>query len=160
MGNLTYEESKKLVFKGLILLAVVTLIEVFVSLFGKGHIVAGMEDLSWVAYSAGFIIIVLSLYKAYFIIYEFMHMKYEVKTMAMSVLLPMLLLVWGVIAFFQEGNAWKNSRIDVEERDEVAAENPFLNDAEIKELLPPVKEEEGGQDDDDAKEEERESDHE
>ena len=42
MGHLSYEDSKKLVYKGLVLLAVVTLIEVFFSLLGKGHVIAGL----------------------------------------------------------------------------------------------------------------------
>lgn len=110
MGHLSYEEGKKRVYFGLGLLAVVTLIEVFFSLLGKGHIIAGFEDASWVAYVIGFILIVLSLYKAYFIIYDFMHMKHEVRGLAWSVLLPTSLLIWAVIAFFQEGNSWKVRR--------------------------------------------------
>ena len=123
-GN--YEEAKKKVFWGLGLLAVVTLVEVFVSLFGKGHIVGGMEKSTLVMFIAGGLIIALSIYKAYFIIYEFMHMGYEVRGLWMSVLLPMLLLVWGMIAFFQEGNSWKNRRSDIEKKDkmEAPAEQP------------------------------------
>ena len=110
MGHLSYEDSKKRVFFGLALLAIVTLVEVFFSLLGKGHIMEGVEDLSWVSYVIGFLLIAFSLYKAYFIIFDFMHMKYEVKGLAWSVLLPTTLLVWAVIAFFQEGNSWKVRR--------------------------------------------------
>jgi hypothetical protein len=46
-----------------------------------------------------------------------MHMAYEVKGLAMSVLLPTFLLLWGVIAFFYEGDAWKGNREAVQERD-------------------------------------------
>ena len=113
MGGHSYEESKKLVVKGMWLLAIVTLIEVFFSLLGKGHIIDGWEDISLVGYSTAFIIAALSIYKAYFIIYKFMHMEYEAKGMATSVLLPTGLLIWAVIAFFQEGNSWKerNDRV-------------------------------------------------
>lgn len=116
MGHLTYEESKKLVFKGLVLLAVVTLVEVFFSLLGKGHVIGGLEDISWLGYVIGLILIVLSIYKAYYIIYEFMHMRYEVKGLAMSVLLPTVLLVWAIIAFFQEGTAWKQRRQQIQDK--------------------------------------------
>ena len=113
MGSHSYEESKKLVVKGMWLLAIVTLIEVFFSLLGKGHIIGGLEDNYVVGYATALIIAVLSIYKAYFIIYKFMHMEYEAKGMAMSVLLPTGLLIWAVIAFFQEGNSWKerNDRV-------------------------------------------------
>ena len=116
-GHKTYEESKKAVVKGLILLGVVTLVEVFISLLGKGHIIDGVEKYSVVIYIAGVLIIALSLYKAYFIIYEFMHMAYEAKSLALTVLLPTTLLIWAVIAFFQEGNSWKKRRENVKEKD-------------------------------------------
>lgn len=116
MGHLSYEESKKKVFQGLILLGAVTLIEVGLSLFGKGYIISGVENYSWLAYVIGLGLIVLSLYKAYFIIYDFMHMRYEVKGLALSVLLPTLLLVWAIIAFFQEGGSWKSRRDQIKEK--------------------------------------------
>ena len=90
MSHKTYEESKKAVVKGLFLLGFVTLIEVFISLFGKGHIIPGINDITWIAYPVGFIIAILSIYKAYFIIYEFMHMAYEVKGLALTVLLLLI----------------------------------------------------------------------
>jgi len=123
MGHLSYEESIKKVYFGLMLLGVVTLVEVFISLLSKGHIIAGAERYKVVLYLAGLIIIVLSLYKAYFIIYEFMHMGYEVKGLALSVLLPTLLLVWAIIAFFQEGNSWKNRREQIQEKNELPIED-------------------------------------
>ena len=118
MAHLSYEDSKKRVVYGLVLLAIVTLVEVGVSLLGKGHIIAGAEDWTWLLILTGLIIIGLSLYKAYFIVYEFMHMKYEMRGLAMSVLLPTLLLVWAIIAFFQEGNAWKNRRQQIKDKNE------------------------------------------
>ena len=44
MGHLSYEDSKKAVYKGLVLLGIVTLIEVFFSLLGKGYIIKGAQD--------------------------------------------------------------------------------------------------------------------
>lgn len=122
-GHMTYEESIKKVYWGLGLLAVVTLIEVAFSLLGKGHIIDGFEQISWLAYPIGFILIALSLYKAYFIIYEFMHMRYEVKGLALSVLLPALLLIWAIIAFFQEGDSWKGRRDLIKEKNEKPAKD-------------------------------------
>jgi cytochrome c oxidase subunit IV len=60
-----------------------------------------------------------SLYKAYFIVYYFMHMAHEVKGLAMSVLLPCLLLVWAVIAFFNEGNSWHTRRDLIQKKNEL-----------------------------------------
>jgi hypothetical protein len=123
MADRTYEESIKFVYYGLGLLAVITLIEVGVSLFGKGHIWEGAKGNPWVLYGAGFLIIVLSIYKAYFIIYEFMHLGGEVRGMAMSILLPVLLLVWGVIAFMQEGGSWGDRRELIEEKNALPAQD-------------------------------------
>lgn len=117
MSSVSYEQSKKNVVKGLILLAAVTLVEVIISLFGKGHIISGVHGNMIVLATCGVLIAGLSLYKAYFIVYEFMHMKYEVKALAMTVLLPTLLLIWAIIAFFNEGSAWKNRREDIHQRD-------------------------------------------
>jgi cytochrome c oxidase subunit IV len=119
--GLSYEEGKKKVVYGLYLLGAVTLIEVFISLLGKGHIIPGLEEYKVLLYIVGLLLIALSLYKAYFIIYEFMHMKYEVKGLALSVLLPTTLLIWAIIAFFQEGNSWKNRRELIKEKNEVPA---------------------------------------
>lgn len=127
-GHKTYEESIKGVYYGLVLLAVITLVEVGVSLFGKGHIWEGAKGNNFVLYAAGLIIIALSVYKAYFIIYEFMHMGYEVRGLAMSVLLPVLLLVWGVIAFMQEGNSWGERRELIEEKNAQSAEEEMMNE--------------------------------
>ncbi len=118
MSHLTYEESKQRVRYGLVLLALVTLVEVVISLFGKGHIWKGAHGNFWILAICGLLITALSLYKAYFIIFDFMHMKYEVRTLAMSVLLPTLLLIWAIIAFFHEGTAWKNRREQIKEKNE------------------------------------------
>ncbi len=126
-GHMTYEESKKKVFFGLGLLAAVTLVEVGLSLFGKGYVIPGVEKYWPVIALVGIGLIALSLYKAYFIIYEFMHMRYEVKGLAMTVLLPTILLIWAVIAFFQEGNSWKNRRELIKEKNmEQPVEEPQL----------------------------------
>ena len=109
--HLSYEESVSGVWKGLGLLAAVTVAEVILSLLKAAEFT---EDIRPVIYVASLLIIALSVYKAYFIIYEFMHMGYEVKGLAMSVLLPTFLLLWALIAFFNEGDAWRKNREKIE----------------------------------------------
>ena len=116
--HLSYEESVRSVWKGLGLLAAVTLVEVILSLTKAAE---WAEDVRILIYVASLLIIALSVYKAYFIIYEFMHMGYEVKGLAMSVLLPTLLLIWALIAFFNEGDAWRKSREKVIYKDQLEA---------------------------------------
>ena len=95
----------------MVLLGVITIVEVAIALVGKGYI--GGVDFGATKVGAAIIglsMIALSLFKAIKIIFEFMHMKYEVKGLAMSVLLPMGLLIWAVFAFFSEGNSWNVRR--------------------------------------------------
>ncbi|NJB85062.1 cytochrome c oxidase subunit IV [Lewinella marina] len=114
--HLSYEESVRGVWKGLGLLAAVTVVEVLLSLLKAAEFAESIRPLIYVA---SLLIIALSIYKAYFIVYEFMHMGYEVKGLAMTVLLPTLLLLWALIAFFNEGDAWRKSREKVLYKDQL-----------------------------------------
>lgn len=128
-GHLSYEESKKVVFKGLKLLAVITMIEVGLALVGNGHIIEGFHLSKLIMYP---LMISLSIYKAYFIIFEFMHMKYEVKGLAWAVLLPMTLLIWAMISFFSEGNKWFDYRDVIKSRDQTELKNSIQPQGERK----------------------------
>ncbi|MFK8102716.1 MAG: cytochrome C oxidase subunit IV family protein [Saprospiraceae bacterium] len=132
MGHRSYEDAKKHVFTGFWILLGITLLEVFVSLAGKGHIpgMGWLEDYPLTVMLIALAIIILSVYKAYYIIYEFMHMGAEVKGLRLSVLMPTLLLVWGVIAFFQEGNSWGNRR-DVIQRKNIENTDKSIKVQEI-----------------------------
>lgn len=118
MAGVSYEEGKKQAYRGLGLLAVITVAEVIVALFGNGHIIEGVLLPKYVMYP---IMIGMSIYKAYFIVNEFMHMRYEVKGMAMSVILPTGLLIWAIIAFLHEGNSWGERRELIKERNQIDA---------------------------------------
>lgn len=48
--------------------------------------------------------------KAYFIVAEFMHVRYETRALAISILAPTGFLVWFLIAFLWEGSAWLHLR--------------------------------------------------
>lgn len=112
----SHEEGIKVVKKGFILLGCITIIEVMIALLGNGHIIDGFHLPKLIMYP---LMIGFSLYKAYYIVYNFMHMAYEVKGMAMSVILPMGLLVWAVIAFFNEGSSWGARRAFVQKRNQI-----------------------------------------
>lgn len=112
MGH-SYEASKKKALQIIGILAVITITEVLFALAGKGYIVKSWE---FPVALMGVVMISMSLLKAYLIIYEFMHMKYEVPGLVKSVLLPMFLLVWGVIAFLYEGSDWNHRRTLIENK--------------------------------------------
>ncbi|HHJ50917.1 MAG TPA: hypothetical protein ENJ88_08480 [Phaeodactylibacter sp.] len=131
MAHLTYEEGKKLAMKGLGILAVVTLAEVFIALIGNGHLIEGFRLARWVMYPA---MILLSMYKAYFIIYNFMHLGFEVKSLRLSVLLPTTLLIWAIIAFLQEGYTWGERRHDLnKEKIEMSRQAPPQSEVAVHE---------------------------
>lgn len=128
--HLTYEEAKKFAYYGLKLLAVLTVIEVIISLFGKGHL--GWKEayyLDWVHYICGGLIVILSLYKAYFIVFNFMHLGTETKTLIRTVLWPMTLLLFAIIAFIWEGAYWNDARSYILQQDELPSERvvPDIN---------------------------------
>ena len=113
MGH-DYLTSRKIVFKTILILAVITVIEVLFALMGKGYIIPGVFISGWII---GGVMIILSATKAYYIVYEFMHMKYEVPSLVKSVLLPTFLLVWAIVAFLMEGKYWNNSRSEIADKD-------------------------------------------
>lgn len=124
MSNLSYEDQKKSVVNGLILLGFITIIEVLFALLAKGHLVSGIDfaHTSKIGHALYMLAMVgASLFKAYFIIFYFMHMAYEVRGLALSVLLPTALLIWAVIAFFQEGNSWGARRELIKNKNEAPA---------------------------------------
>jgi len=47
----------------------------------------------------------LTIVKAFYIVSEFMHLKYEVKALIWSILLPMIFVVWLIIALLAEGGS-------------------------------------------------------
>jgi cytochrome c oxidase subunit IV len=120
-GHQSYEDQKKLVFYGLKLLGIITIVEVAFALFAKGHIIPSVtfgKDGGFGQYLYMLAMISASLYKAYFIIFYFMHMAHEVRGLVLSVLMPTTLLIWAIIAFFQEGSQWGASRENIKQRNE------------------------------------------
>ena len=51
------------------------------------------------------IFIGLTIVKAAYIVGEFMHLRYEVKVLFWSILIPMIFVVWMLVAFIYEGIA-------------------------------------------------------
>ncbi|UII32052.1 cytochrome C oxidase subunit IV family protein [Fulvivirga ulvae] len=45
----------------------------------------------------------MTIVKAFYIVGEFMHLKYEVKVLIWSILIPMIFIVWMLVAFVYEG---------------------------------------------------------
>jgi len=52
----------------------------------------------------------LTIVKAFYIIAEFMHLKYEVKALIWSIILPLIFVVWFIVALLAEGAAIYDAR--------------------------------------------------
>lgn len=50
-----------------------------------------------------FLFVIMTIVKAGYIVGEFMHLRYEVKLLFWAVLIPMLFVVWMLVAFVYEG---------------------------------------------------------
>ncbi len=51
------------------------------------------------------VFVLMTIVKAAYIVGEFMHLKYEVKVLIWSILIPMIFVVWMLVAFIYEGDA-------------------------------------------------------
>jgi cytochrome c oxidase subunit IV len=54
--------------------------------------------------------IVMSLAKAFFIVSVFMHLKFEIKYLVITILVPMTFLLFAVVALLAEGDSWLHMR--------------------------------------------------
>lgn len=55
-------------------------------------------------------IIILMLAKAYYIVSYFMHLGHELRNLIMTIVVPLVLFVWFIIAFLYDGHSFKNNR--------------------------------------------------
>jgi len=107
-GHLTQEEYKsqvRAVWKSTVILSLATIIEIGIALL---HLYGYLPWMSKGILS--FLMIALSLLKAFFIVGEFMHIKYEKRALTLSILVPLVFLIYGVALFMNEGGAWNMMR--------------------------------------------------
>ncbi|MEM6346337.1 MAG: cytochrome C oxidase subunit IV family protein [Bacteroidota bacterium] len=50
--------------------------------------------------------IVLTIFKAFYIVAEFMHLRHEVKRLGFVILVPFIFIVWLIIGLIWEGGSW------------------------------------------------------
>ena len=95
------EAGKKEVIRVTIILTVITLIEL-----ALGFWMMGIEGMFLRNLIKGFICIFM-LAKAFYIVGYFMHLKHELRNMIMTIVVPLLLFVWFIIAFLADGSSYK-----------------------------------------------------
>jgi cytochrome c oxidase subunit IV len=97
----------KKIWKIFWVLSVLTIVELALGyfLYAKG------TDIGYATVMATKITIgVLTIAKAYYIVSVFMHLGDEIRNFIMTIIVPLALFVWFIIAFLADGNSWKNLR--------------------------------------------------
>lgn len=90
------QPQTKAIWKTFIILLIATVIE---------FAIAFLIPADGYKYTKVAIFVVLTLFKAFYIIGEFMHLKHEVKTLIWSVSIPTAFIVWLLIALVYEGGS-------------------------------------------------------
>lgn len=105
----TDEEFRKRVRKTTILLSIITVIELGIGL-AIYTIHKGPDPSHLLVLMFKGVVCILTLAKAYYIVSVFMHLGDEIRNMIMTIVVPLLLFVWFIIAFIADGNSYKNLR--------------------------------------------------
>jgi len=56
------------------------------------------------------VVCILTLAKAYYIVSIFMHLGDEIRNMIMTIVVPLCLFIWFIIAFLWDGTSWRDLR--------------------------------------------------
>ena len=88
-----------------VILSVLTVIEL-----ALGFWMMGMPLESTLRMAVKGAIIILMLAKAFYIVGYFMHLKHEIRNLIMTIVVPLTLFVWFIIAFLYDGNSFRNLR--------------------------------------------------
>jgi cytochrome c oxidase subunit IV len=96
--------GKKEIWRVTIILSVFTIIELALGFYLMGvtnqlerHFIKG-------------VIIIFMLAKAFYIVGYFMHLRHELRNMIMTIVVPLFLFVWFIIAFLTDGNSFKDNK--------------------------------------------------
>lgn len=100
---------KKRVRKTTIILSVITVIELAIGLsIYTIHKGPNPSELLVLMFKG--VVCILTLAKAFYIVSVFMHLGDEIRNMIMTIVVPLMLFIWFIIAFIADGNSYKNLR--------------------------------------------------
>ena len=94
--------GRKEIYRVTIILSVLTLIEL-----ALGFSMYYIKNQVTIHFIKG-VILILMLAKAFYIVAYFMHLKHELRNMIMTIVVPLLLFVWFILAFLSDGNSFNN----------------------------------------------------
>jgi len=95
--------STKTIWRTFWVLLIITCIELIIGMFIAPH---------FHPYKHWFNVLymILTLTKAFYIVAEFMHLRHEIKNLIMTIVVPLMLFVWFVLAFLWDGDAYRDAR--------------------------------------------------
>ena len=100
--HLSPEEAKKQnvrrILRVTIILGLITLLEFALALSWP----ESMNNIRWVL---NMIFLTLTVFKAFYIIADFMHLRHEAILLILSIMLPVVFVVWLIVALLVEGSA-------------------------------------------------------
>lgn len=102
-------EFRKRIRKTTILLSIITLIELGIGL-SIYMIHKGPNPNALLVLMFKGMVCILTLAKAYYIVSVFMHLGDEIRNMIMTIVVPLMLFIWFILAFIMDGNSYKNLR--------------------------------------------------
>lgn len=98
----------KEIWRVTIILTVLTIVELIIG-YGIYKLWFGDHEAFMTHFMKG-VIVILMLAKAFYIVGYFMHLKHELRNLIMTIVVPLFLFVWFIIAFLADGNSYKNLR--------------------------------------------------
>jgi cytochrome c oxidase subunit 4 len=102
-------EFRRRVKRTTILLSVITVIELAIGLTIY-TIHKGANPNAYFVLAFKGMVCILTLAKAYYIVSVFMHLGDEIRNMIMTIVVPLMLFIWFILAFIFDGNSYKNLR--------------------------------------------------
>jgi cytochrome c oxidase subunit IV len=98
-----HPNNSRAIWRTLGILTIITLAELVVGMFIAPH---NHHLKLWF----GVFYLICTLAKAFYIVAEFMHLGHEIKNMVMTIVFPLTLFIWFIIAFLWDGDSYKNLR--------------------------------------------------
>ena len=95
--------TKKRIMKVLYILLLITGVEFFIALVVAPH----FQGAHWI----NPIYIVLTLFKAFYIVAYFMHLKFEKMDMALAIIVPILFIIGLILVLTNESHYWIDLRL-------------------------------------------------
>lgn len=100
---------KRRILKTTLILSVVTLIELGIGITIYFMHKGGHPNPTTILFLKG-LVCILTLLKAYYIVSVFMHLGDEIHRFIMTIVAPLILFAWLIIALLWDGNSFKNLR--------------------------------------------------